>query len=194
MNRTTKIILGVVGVLLLCCIGAGVAVTVGGTFLGRTVEQAIVESPEEAAQAGQSILNYTLPAGYEEQGAFNLLGNTIVMIGPADQQTGMVIMLASFSSGLVSNEAEMRQQLEDSFAQQGQSAGAEFAEVSTQDITINGAPTVLRTAEGTDENGNQLRQATAAFSTDDSLGMLMIMGDANDWDAAAVEAFLDSIR
>jgi hypothetical protein len=197
MSKTTKIILGsVVGVLALCCIGVVLVVTVGGTFLGQTLEEAMVESPEEAAEIGQSILDYETPAGYQEQGAINMFGNTMVFIAPEDGQGGMVFMLASFSSALVGNEEEMRDQLQESFSQQSsQSGNVNFSTVDTEEITINGETTTLTIFEGTDEDGTEMRQATATFSTeDDSLGMLMLMSQASEWDEEAKEAFLDSIE
>lgn len=193
MSRNTIIALSIVGVVALCCIIPAVVVGVGGLFVGKAVEQAVVESPEEAAKMGQSILPYQLPPGYREQAAFNMLGNTMVMIGPGLGQSGMVIMLGRFNPAMIDDEEQMRQQLEQSLAQQ-QSAEVDFEPVSTEEITIQDKPATLMILEGTDEQGNEVREAVATFKTGDSVGMLMIVGSLEVWDEEAVEAFLNSIR
>jgi hypothetical protein len=196
MNRTTIIILSIVGVLALCCIGGAAVLGVGGMFVGQTIEQSVVDSPEEAAEIGQSIVDYTLPAGYQELVAFNMLGNSIVMIGSnTGAEQSMAIMLARFSSGMVGDEQQMREQMREAFANQDGSGSVSFSTTSTEEITINGEPTTLVIAEGTDESGQQVRQATATFTTDDgNTGMLMIIGARDNWDQDAVDTFLNSLR
>jgi hypothetical protein len=196
MNRNTIIILSIVGVLALCCIGSFALFGLGGMFVSQTFEQAVVESPEEAAEVGQGIVDYTLPAGYQELVAFNMLGNSIVMIGSnTGTEQSMAIMLASFSSGMMGNEQQMRDQMRDAFAQQDGKEVSSFSTTSTQEITINGEPTTLVIAEGTSEDGQQVRQATATFTTDDgNVGMLMIIGAPDNWDQDAVDTFLNSLR
>src|SRR5688500_5787567 len=74
MSSTTKIILAILAVLGLCCIVTVVAVLAGGAWVAREVEQGVVNDPEVAAQQGQDIVAYELPAGYQEEGAMNMLG------------------------------------------------------------------------------------------------------------------------
>jgi hypothetical protein len=197
MNRTTIIILSIVGVLALCCIGGAAVLGVGGMFVGQTIDQAVVESPEEAAAVGQGIVDYTLPAGYQELVAFNMFGTSIVMIGSNNAGTGpnMAIMLASFSSGMMGDEQQMREQMRDAFSQQDGKDVSSFSTTSTEEITINGEPTTLVIAEGTSEEGERVRQASATFTTNDgNVGMLMIIGTLDNWDQDAVDTFLNSLR
>lgn len=196
MSKRTKTLLIIIPVLLLLCCGVPTALLVfGGAWAGQALESSFVESPEEAAAVGQSIIDYRLPPGYQEQGAMSMLGNSMVFIAPTSGQGGMVFVLAEFNPMLINNEEEMRQQVQDALAnQESQSGGVTFSPVSSEEITINGAPTTLAIAEGTDESGNPVRQANATFRSEDALGMLLIMGDPATWDEAAVDMFLDSIR
>ena len=73
-----------------------------------------VDDPAAAADVAESIVDYELPLGYEEQGAMNLLGFRMAFIAAPDQQS--VIMLAEFPEALAGNEEQMQQQMRDAFA------------------------------------------------------------------------------
>jgi hypothetical protein len=185
------IVLGVVAALLLvCCIGGVVAFNMGGQFIAG----AVVESPEEAAQLGHEILDYTLPAGYQESGAINLFGNTFVIIQSQTSPQGMVFMLGRFNPDLAGNEQQMQQQLRESLAQQSDTSTNEVAQVSSEDITVNGETTTMTIYEGTSEQGEQIRQVIVPFGTGEGPGMLLIMAPLDEWDQEAVDAFLNSVR
>lgn len=194
MTRNTIIALSIIALVAVCCVGPAVAVGLGGVFLSKAAENAIVESPEEAAQVGQSILPYTLPPGYHEQVAFNLLGNRMVIIGPKPGEPGIIIILGGFNAALAGNQEEMRRQMEQSLAQQGQTGNLQLTPVSSEQIIINDTPTALTIFEGVDEQGTAMRQEVATFATHGSTGMVMLVGPVAEWDAAAADAFLASIR
>lgn len=197
MSQTMKILLGVVALLMVCCVAGAIVVTVGGTMIAQEVEQSVSDSPEEAAATGQSILNYRLPQGYVEQGSFNMLGNTMVMIAPEGGAPGggIVIMLGTLSSLFAGDEEQMREQFQQALTQGGAAGNANFQVVETRDITINGSPTTLTVLEGTNEDGMEMRQASATFTTNDgSLGMVMMIGSVDGWETEADEEFLASIR
>lgn len=198
MSNTTKIILGVLAVLGLCCIVSVIAVVAGGAWLGSQVEQGVIEDPEQAAAAGQSIVQYDLPAGYREEGAMNLMGlmeMVFITRGSTDTNADMVIFLARFSiPGLDESDTEqMKEQMQQGMSGGSSSGGVTFTEVDSRQITINGEPTTLTISEG-ESDGQTVRQASAGFVSDGKPAMVMIMGPADEWDDDAVEDFLASME
>lgn len=198
MSTTTKVILGILAVLGLCCIVSVIAVVAGGAWLGSQVEQGVIEDPEEAAAAGQAIVNYELPSGYREEGAMNLMGlmeMVFITRGSTDTDTDMVIFLARFSiPGLSESDTdEMKEQMQQGMTGGGSSGGVTFTEVDSRQITINGDPTTLTISEG-ESDGQTVRQAAAGFVSDGKPAMVMIMGPAESWDDDAVEEFLASME
>ena len=66
MSQTTKIVLGVVGVLLLLCCGITI---VGGFIFARSASQFAesVDDPVSARETASEIVDYTLPSGFQEE-------------------------------------------------------------------------------------------------------------------------------
>lgn len=197
MSRNAKIILLVVGGLFVVCCGLAVAAALIVPFAAeRFVESTnISEDPEQAADAGQEIVNYDLPPGYIEEGSFGLFGMNMVFIA-SESGSDMFMMLMQFPAGIPIDEADMRQQMQDAMAQQGRDrAAVDFQVISTEQGEVNGEPATFSTFEGTDDNGNVVRQLMGTFTANNgSSAMLMIMGNADSWDQTAVNQFLASIR
>ncbi len=192
MSRNTKIVIGIIGGILgVCCLIAIVAVLV----LPRMVERfaANIDDPAEAAKVAESIIDYELPAGFEEQGAMNLLGFRMAFISGSNEQS--MIMLAEFPATLAQDEEQMQQQMRDAFANQTGRQNVSLEFVGSEDVVINGVETTLGTYEGTDSQGNNLRQIVGVFEAKSgSPGMLMILGDKDNWDEGGISRFLDSLK
>ncbi|MEM7111486.1 MAG: hypothetical protein AAF614_03585 [Chloroflexota bacterium] len=196
MSRNVKIVLAVLGGLfVLCCCLAVAAAVIIPVASERFLEGSISENPEEAAEAGQGIVDYELPAGYAEEASFGLFGMNMVIIA-SEGAADMVIMLMQLPAGLPMDEAQMREQMQDALIQQGRDrANVDFEIVKTEQGVVNGEPTVFTTLEGTDANGERVRQLTSVFTAKNGSGaMLMIMGNGDRWDETAVNQFLASIR
>jgi hypothetical protein len=153
-----------------------------------------IDDPAEAAEVAESIIDYDLPSGYTEQGAMNFLGFRMAFItGPSEES---MIMLAEFPATLAGDEAQMQQQMRDAFANRtgsGQNVSLEL--VSSEDVTINGSEATLGTYEGTDGQGNNVRQIVGVFEAKSgSPGMMMIFGDQDNWDQNGISRFLDSLE
>jgi len=194
MSKNTKIVVGIiVGVLIVCCVGAGIAAVVLPRMAVNMVEGAVVEDPEQAAAVASSMLDYELPSGFTEAGGMNFLGIKTVFFGSQNDEAA--IMMMQFPAEMAGNEAQMRQQMEEAFSQQQGSGDFHLSYISTESITINDAPAALTMYEGTDEAGNTVRQVIGFFETKDgNAGMLMLFGAASSWEEAGFERFLESIR
>ncbi|MCB9431414.1 MAG: hypothetical protein H6668_05450 [Ardenticatenaceae bacterium] len=195
MSRNTKIVLIVLGVLLAtCCIITVAFMVIIPMFVTRVASDSVVEG-DAAADVGQEIVDYELPSGYKEEGGVQILGMRMVFIVP-EGGSGQMMALMQFPSGIPINDEDMRQQMQDAIGQQaGRQGNVAFAVVATEQAVINGKPAVLTTLEGTDENGQTVRQIFGIFEAKNGSGaMVMVMGDEAGWDETAVNQFLASIR
>ena len=192
MSRNTKIVVGIIGGIVgLCCLIGIIAALVLPRMFEDFAEG--FDDPAAGAEVAQSIVGYDLPAGYQEQGTMNLLVMQMALITGPDEDT--VIMLAEFSDFFTGNEEDMQQQMQDAFANQTGSQNANLEFVSSEETTINDAAATLATYEGTDGQGNEVRQVIGVFeSKDGSPAMLMIFGDLNNWDDSGINQFIDSLE
>lgn len=196
MSRTTKIVLGIIGGLfLVCCIGAVAVALMLPRMLERFAENNFTDDPERAAEVGRSIVDYDLPSGIVEEGAMSFVGMKMVFLTTGEQDGG-VIMLMQFPAALQMSDADMQAQMQEALSQQtGSDQNMQFQVVKTEEVVINDKQTVLTTMEGTDENGNAIRQATAVFeSKNGEVAMLMAMSPVASWDSANIDEFIESLR
>jgi hypothetical protein len=195
MSRTTKIVIGIVGgLLLLCCLGIGLAALLLPRAVQNFAENSITDDPEQVAEVGQSILDYELPPGMQEEGAMGFAGIKMVFITAGPGNDAMV-MLMQFPAIMQANEEEMRRQLEDAMAQQSGQQQFNMEVVSEDEVVINDQNSVLTTLEGTDENGNSIRQITGVFeSKAGDPAMLMAISPIAAWEEANIDEFIESLR
>jgi hypothetical protein len=197
MSRGVKITLIVVAVLLvLCCAGGAAVFLIGGPILGRAVSRTFVQDPAQAAKTGHEIVDYTLPPGYREMFAMNMVGIKMVAIAPQEQSgNAMVLMLMQFPAGSNLSQEDMERQMQQAWSQQGQRGSVQMQVVGTQKVTIRGQTVTLTISEGSSGTSSAtMRQAVGVFAGNNGLVMLMAMGDKYRWDQAALDEFLASIR
>jgi hypothetical protein len=196
MSRNMKIVLGVVAVVLLI----GCAGVLGVTFLGaRMLGQAM--DPAQVEEVAHQITDYTLPAGYKPIMGLPIMGVKMVMFGPSDMAVtsgsniaepgaGMVIMLMQAPAG--ADADAMREQMSQRMG--SQAGGGNLTPTGTMDATIRGEAVKLQVSEGASRTGQQLRAVSGAFEGKGGPAMLMIMGNPESWDDAAVQSFLSSMK
>lgn len=194
-NKNKWIWIGLGAALLFCC---GTVLVAGLVFwqAGKKIQEGVSADPEAAAEAAHKIIDYDLPEGYQEQMAMEIVFYSFVVIAPegsSGMSNGPVFMLAQFQSGMV-NQEQMEQQLRQSLEQQSSHPGLSMELVKMEEQTIRGEQTQVATYEGTDENGNVLRQVITSFPGKDGTAMLMIMGPAELWDQDLIDDFIESIR
>lgn len=192
MSRNTKIVVGIIGGILgVCCLIAIVVALVLPRMFENFAEG--IDNPAEAAEVAKSIVDYELPSDYNEQGAMNFLGFRMAFITGPSEQT--MIMLAEFPASLAGDEEQMQQQMQDAFTNRTGAQNVSLEFVGSEEVTINGAAATLGTYEGTDDQGNRVRQILGVFEAKSgSPGMLMIFGDLDNWDEGGISRFLDSLE
>lgn len=196
MSRNTKIILGViVGLVLLCACVSVVSIYIFVNSAGEIIEQAVSfsEDPAEIAQTAREIVDYDLPPGYTEQMGMNLMGFKIVGFGP-EGRTNQMIMLMEFPKFTNLSQEEMEQQMQQSLQQQTGRRSMDLEVVGTTTATIRDQTVEFTIREGTDEQGNRMRQVSGVFEGKNGLVLLMAMGNAQTWDQQAIDDFIGSLR
>jgi hypothetical protein len=196
MSRNTKIILTIVVILLLLCLcGCGLIFFIFQS-LGTMLEQSMVTDPAGVANISESIADYELPAGYQEAFGMNLFGFSIVALVKGDLQgdADNLIMLMQIPAYMNMSEADMEQQLRQALERQTNTGDMQLTVVDQTTVTIRDQQVVLTISEGTDNEGEQIRQAMGLFQGKGGPTMLMIIGPTQSWDQAAIDQFLESIR
>ena len=195
-KKRNWVLIGLGGAALFCLCAVAVAVFVFYR-VGKQVADGINSDPESASKAAHEIVDsYVLPEGYQERMAMDILLYSFVMIGPDnDVYTGKpIIMLAQFESGSGVSQEQMEQQLRQSFEQQAGNRGTDLHLVEVKKMTIRGDETDVAVYEGTDQAGDVVRQLITSFPGKNGTAMLMIMGNAQDWDQTVIDDFIRSIR
>ena len=196
MSKNAKIALIIIAVVMLLCICACVAGYIILQTTGKVLEESFVmDNPAEAEQLAQSILDYDLPAGYQEEGAFNMGFMKMVMITDQSAGFGPLIMIAEMPAGMGIDEDVMRQQIEQSMQRSMGNRNFNVELVDEQVRTIRGEDVTFYVYAGTDSSGNQVKQLVSElFDGKNGTIMLMIVGNESGWDQTEIDTFLDSIR
>ena len=200
MSKNTKIVIGIViGIVVLCfCICIGI----WGAFLitGKAIsESTLVENSDEAQTLAHNIVDYDLPPGYRELGAFDIGIFKMVIINGEGTDTynvsSPVIIIAEIPISLVMGEEEMIRQIQSNMEKSMGNQRFEMVLVDEKPVTIRGQEVTLFTYEGTSDRGTAMKQVvTSIFDGKNGSVMLMIFGEEAGWDQAEVDAFINSIR
>jgi len=195
MNQKTVLIIVGILVILCCCVaGLGLAgMWYAGDSLGRAFEGA--NDPERVARVADSIADYDAPAGYEQM-AFDIFSMKYIFMMPANP-TRPIIMLAQFPASMVSDQEEMRREMERSMAQQTGQGSADMQSVEEKTYTIRGQQVQATIMEGVaDMDGRKvmMRQMIVIFEGRNGVAALMFAGPRDGWDQAMIDSFITSIR
>jgi len=202
-NRKWLVAIGIVGVLCLC---AGVvSALVFGVGISQLTHSIKTDSASVAA-TGQRIADFDIPAGYKETVGMSFLSYDMVMIVPdtydsgdssnnpdTSSYSGMTIMLMQFNSGLT-DPAQMQQQMQRTFEQQGGQRGMNMTVAKTYETTIRGQKATVTVYESDTNQGYTLRQLITIFQGKHGTVMLMMQGSTETWDQSLADQFIASIR
>lgn len=195
MSRQTKIILAVVGgVLVLCLIVCGVlvlGVSLFGVNLAKQVNQSSTSDPAQVKATASSIADITLPGTYTNSTTFSIASFKVVTW--ENQSTNTFVMLIQMPSS-----AEITQSTIDQLSRM---AGTQTGRVMVnsqvledRELTIRGKPARLISSQGSDNEGNLERQMTVFFQGKGGLAMLTAVAPAAQFDQAAFEKMVQTIK
>jgi hypothetical protein len=194
MSRNTKIVLIIVGILVVLCLCGCILAFVALQSVGSFMEQSMVTDPAEVQQIGTKIADYEMPPGYSQEFGMSFFGFDLVGLASGDEQNGVLIFMMQFPTWANMDEAQMEQQLRQSIERETNTGNLNFREVSQSTVTIRDQQVTLTTREGTNDEGVTLRQVMGLFQGKGGPTMLMIMGNTENWDQAAIDAFIASIH
>jgi len=196
MSKNAKIVLGIVIVILILCSCVCIVGFIGLQTTGKVLEESVVmDNPQESRDLAQSMLDYVLPSGYQEEGAFNMGIMKMVMISDSSASFGPLIIIAEMPSGLGIDADQMRQQIELGMQRSIGNRNFDVELEDEQSRTIRGQDVTIYVYTGTDGNGTRIKQVVSElFDGKNGSVMLMIMGQESGWDQAEIDAFLDSIQ
>jgi hypothetical protein len=198
MNKTTKIILGVLaGVcficLVLCIVGYFGLGVLGKSFMNST----LIEDPQKIRAIASDMVDYELPAAYREQMVMNMVFMKMLFLAPENMDlNGPAIVIAQVSSNLGGmSEEQMQAQVQQNAEQNFNRDGASAHLVDQHFVAIRNQDVMLYVYEGVDKNGIPIREnITTFFEGKNGKLMLMIMGYIEAWNQADIDAFISSIH
>lgn len=198
MNKTTKIILIILGSLLvLCACGAAVVMGTGLWGVGKLVQFAdnsTTEDPAEVAQIASQIADFDVPETFTKQ--YGMTIATFSMVQYMTNDEDVFLFVTQFPAGTSINPDEMMREIQNNSRNPNSTwYNNDMHIVEQKPVTIRGEETTLGISEGTSEQGVLYRLANASFQgKGEGPALLMIVGPADEWDTELVEDFIASIQ
>ena len=183
MDKTTKIILIVVGSVIVLCACATVTVFATGLWTFRTVtkiaDQTVSENPQEVVRVGAEIADYEIPEGFGSPVSFHIGDMTMIRYRTQDEMS--YILLAQFPEGTSINLEEILRLIEEGTN-------------DPNNVTICGQETTLNVSEGINIDRRDYRYATAKFEGRGGPALVMVATPVDIWDSEMVDDFISSIQ
>jgi len=147
-----------------------------------------------AATTAEAMIDFDLPPGYQAVKVLDVQQNTpgAVLIASQERPSDM-ILISKVPDGILGNET-WRTSYEDRRTREIADQLYDTQMVSTETDIIRGQPTTLRFFEGTDKNGQPVKQLACMFTGKNGDILLVIVASQATWDQTLVEDFLHSIR
>jgi len=193
MSTNTKRLLIIMGIAAVFCLVAVAAAIGGASLLVNRFKDSVVTDPAKIQQMAHEFVNYELPPDYEEQMGMDFMVYKMILITSPEPTSKPMIFLAQFQAENSTPE-QMAEQMRQSVEQQSGRNGLKLKVVETRNVTINGKETLLTVSEGPDKTGAGFRQWMTACPAKSGMIILLIQGDVDGWDDAALESFLASIN
>jgi hypothetical protein len=161
-------------------------------LLGILAANSVSEDSAAASNLMQGTAVYQVPAGYGQMSfgiPFLLKG---VMLGPADQQAGisMVVMQSPFLND--SNGEEFARGLHSKY--KSTTLDVNWQAVGTTPVFINGKFVTMTVKDGSNSTGCRFHSVSAALDGANGKVILVASGLANQWDQAAFNELVRSIK
>ncbi len=191
MTRKTKKLIAILAVLFMACVCCGGIALVSAWSLNR----AFVTEPDKAKALGQEIADYTLPEGYSEVFGMQLMGMELVAIAKnLNTPSSMLIMMMKVPDTGNIDQTVLEKQIESTLQRQLSFQQLDLTLDDVETRTVNGEEVALTFCKGTDAAGADYRQMSTLFHSSKGQVLMVVQGTKAEWDQAALDAILDSIR
>lgn len=197
MDKTTKIILIVIGSILVLCTCAGLAAFVTGLWTFSQVvnvaEQSVSVRTEEAVRVGGEIADYEIPEGFGSPVSIHIGDMTVIRYTTPDEMS--YILLAQFPEGTSIDVEKMLELMEEGSSDPTNVwYSTEMTIIEQKPVTIRGQATTLNISEGTSLAGLDYRTATVKFDGRGGPAMVMVASPVEEWNLGMVDDFILSIQ
>ena len=203
MSGGTKVLLGVgigCGVLALLCCGGFI---IGGIYVGRSVQQAASDKPEEIRAATQSIVDIEISKPLDPEACLNglwlpLVGTMTLAVWSEkeNERPQSVIVLFQLDNEAVTPEV-LKAQFEMQIQQQQRNDWREVPLESPEVIEkeIGGSPSQIAFGKGKrPEDDREVWQATGAFDGKGGAAMIFMQLDTASFTEEQARAIIDSMK
>ena len=195
MNKTLKIILGIVVVISVLCLAFSLTLLFGSQM---GLDQFVGKNPEKARGIGHSILDYDLPAGYNEKGGRDLGVIKMVVITPRGQEPQYLnqnmIIISTYPAALGLSKDQFRDELRLALLRSAKNVTT-LELVRNATTLVKGQELDFAVYESFGEYDDPARIIVSEVFTgnfDDIV--ILFAGPTNSWDQQMVNDFLASIR
>lgn len=150
--------------------------------------------PAQAAEVAHALIDFDLPPGYQPEKVMKLkeaAADAVILASQAHPSD--MIYISQTPDGILANE-EWRTKYEERGARAIADQLYETETISTRTTTVRGQPTTLRFLEGTDKNGQAVKQLACMFNGKSGEVLLVMVASQSTWDQAMVDNFLNSIH
>lgn len=190
MNRTAKIILGVVAGVIILCLICGVTGILMFRASGRTVERSFQTGSTNAGTIADGIAEYDLPVGFGDE--FGMQFVDFAMVGYTGEDKHSHIFFFQMPAYVKLDEVEIRNRMKES--QASGDLPEELKVVEYQTGVVREQEIELVVSEGVNHEGRAYRQVSSVFQGKGGQAMVVFEAPVDAWDQATVDAFLASIR
>jgi hypothetical protein len=176
---------------LLSILGVLAVVTGIGSFAQRNFAISDVTKDKADIEASaRAIADFVLPAGYEPALAMTMDGFKTASFHDV-ANTGAILFLQVPATA---SEAQIEQTTNRALARQELNGTVKWSPSEQKTVTIAGKPVVVKMTAGKDDNGNAMTSLRGVFEGKRGRVALFILGNANSWPQAKLDAFLGSFE
>ncbi len=190
MSESKKMLIGFSVIAMICICVMGVTYF-SFRRMGEKMETIANGDPATVAKVQKRIANFDVPEGYKPVG-MSFLGYDMINLIPEHSSSSATITMIQYN-GLISDQAQMEQQLHQMAEQQSGMPGGSSTVVETYEETIRGE-TVEVTVTETSFEGVTIRQWMTLFEGNKGPTLLMIQDTVGSWDDQFVDDFIASIE
>ncbi len=189
-----RIVLLLAGVVVVCGLLALAYYLFQRPILSALRARAWKTDPVAAEETARAMLDFDLPSGYQPEKIPSIqaaAGSAVIIVD--QQHPSNLIFISLAPDGIIANE-EWRTSYEERGAHEIAGQLYETVTTATQPGTVRGQPTTMRIMEGTDQNGQPVKQLVCMFKGKSGEILLVIVASTDTWDPVMLEDFLASIR
>lgn len=197
MDKTTKIVLIVIGSALVLCACTVMTVLVTGFWAFRMIAKAstqtISENPQVVVRVGAEIADYEIPREFGSPVSVHIGDMTMIRYTSRDEMS--YILIAQFPEGTSVNVEEMLKLMEEGAGDPNNVwYSTETTILEQKSATICGQTTTLNISEGTSFQGLSYRYATAPFYGRGGPAFVMVASPVDEWDMQMIDNFISTIQ